>query len=105
MIAQHRQTWKIREHVLLSSSDQEPLPPGEPLRAFIPENAVIKESSGEAMVQRAGESVRYVRSTGVSDVDKANAKDIIITGDVCYLLQLSNPSADSPTGTFRLGTV
>jgi hypothetical protein len=79
LVAQHRQTWKIREHVLLEG---DPLAAGDALHAFIPENTSIQEVAGVATAEESGQSAKYIRCTNIPESDIAGAQDIIITGDV-----------------------
>ncbi|KDQ55953.1 hypothetical protein JAAARDRAFT_36742 [Jaapia argillacea MUCL 33604] len=83
LVAQHRQTWKLREHHLLyypspassptsspsssssssSFSAASPLLPGDPLRAWLPPGIKVQETSEGVEVWEPGraESVKYTR--------------------------------------------
>ncbi|KAG6810525.1 hypothetical protein H0H92_011471 [Tricholoma furcatifolium] len=97
MIVRHRQTWKLREHHLLSpdasQSDSgigldgdgvEPLPSGDPLRSYFPTATQIRESKEGVDIQIPGQKdvLRYQRFSPLSGGHKGRVvQDIIITGE------------------------
>ena len=106
VVRRHQQTWKLREHLLVtidSSSDSDSgieldldnttsvrsLNPGDPLDAYFPFGTQIKEYRDGLTVQEPGcdRALRYQRMSTIEaqkrDVDDvAYVKDIIITGEV-----------------------
>jgi len=104
VVGQHQQTWKLREHLLVTtdtSSDSDsgieldldntvvnPLNPGDPLDAYFPAGAEIKEYRDGLTVQGPGcdRALRYQRFStneakkrGIDDM--GYVQDIIITGE------------------------
>ena len=91
LVAQHRQTWKLREHHLLALDPDHkvnPLSSGNALRSYFPAGTIMREDIGGVDVHEPerGQSLRYQRSdtrskeyTGSSE---ATVLDIIITGEV-----------------------
>lgn len=104
VVGVHQQTWKLREHLLVTidSSDSDSgieldldnttvnsLNPGDPLDAYFPAGTQIKEYRDGLTVQEPGcdRALRYQRfSTNEAqkrDIDDvAYVQDIIITGEV-----------------------
>lgn len=91
LIAQHRQTWKLREYYLpehqeLAQEKSRPLGPGDPLRAHFPTGTrILQELSDSVDVQEPGtDAVHYWRSSHAKS-DGQSGKDIIILGEVpCF---------------------
>ncbi|KAL4065502.1 hypothetical protein V8B97DRAFT_1875285 [Scleroderma yunnanense] len=85
-VAQHSQTWKLREYHLLNSQDGlsvvQALTLGDALRAFFPEGARMRELTGSLDVyeQRRQETLHYKRSV-YSDMCDPSIGDIIIIGE------------------------
>lgn len=116
MVAQHQQTWKLREYHLaapdISSSDSgvdlgldrniSALPPGEPLRSYFPNGTHIKEDREglNVLVPNRGGSMRYQRASRVSShspkrTDGSRVVDIIVMGEVTLFFYSKTPiSAD-----------
>ncbi|ESK93284.1 hypothetical protein Moror_14547 [Moniliophthora roreri MCA 2997] len=89
LVVRHRQTWKLREHHLISSDpshNAEPLPAGDPLRSYFPTGTSIREHDwGVEVKQPYKDPVHYQRaaknSPSRSEIGKTNVIDIIITGE------------------------
>lgn len=87
LVAQHRQTWKLREYHLLDSQDDlkvmRPLALGDALSAFFPNGTRIRELSGSLEVHELGreETLQYARSVR-SGMGDPSIVDIIIIGEV-----------------------
>ncbi|KAG2151014.1 uncharacterized protein EDB93DRAFT_316413 [Suillus bovinus] len=96
MVAQHRQTWKLREYYLtvsrgadgLAGSAKSPsLSSGDPLKAFFPSGIRIHEHSGGAEVHEPGKTVPLsYRQPSVCGVEAEGFKsieiqDIIVVGE------------------------
>ncbi|TFK71191.1 hypothetical protein BDN72DRAFT_817787 [Pluteus cervinus] len=110
IVVQHRQTWKLREHHLMSASDStrsdfgtemgrgadieaiSPLPPGDPLRSYFPTGTSILEHRNGIEVRRPGtkEVLHYQRAPPLSlawstscgdETNRKYVRDIIITGE------------------------
>jgi hypothetical protein len=107
-VGRHQQTWKLREHLLVTidnSSDSDSgieldldnnnnntvnsLNPGDPLDAYFPAGTQIKEYRDGLTVQEPGcdRAFRYQRISTIEaqkrDIDDvAYVQDIIITGEV-----------------------
>ncbi|EGO28705.1 hypothetical protein SERLADRAFT_446117 [Serpula lacrymans var. lacrymans S7.9] len=98
LVAQHRQTWKLREYHLLETdvdsssglSDPGPLSPGDPLRAYFPVGTRIREHSNEIQIHEPGRSepLRYQRPPScalnvslMTDNYTRSLKDIIVVGE------------------------
>jgi hypothetical protein len=102
-VAQHRQTWRLREHHLLTmAADSErldedqpmgmSLPSGEALSAYIPKHAFIQESDGRLLIQHQGkehiyhtcisDGQGYAAAEEVPDGYNRHVGDVIITGEV-----------------------
>ncbi|KAK7045409.1 hypothetical protein VNI00_007662 [Paramarasmius palmivorus] len=107
LVVRHRQTWKLREHHLISSDpshsdsgieigsgNTEPLPGGDPLRSYFPTGTSIRENdSGLEVNQPHKVPVYYQRAKKSSllrgsEAQRANVADIIITGEVCTFCEL-----------------
>lgn len=96
MVAQHPQTWKLREYHLMVPSEvdgisaSEPstsLSLGDPLKAFFPPNIRISERSGCAEVYEPGEMAPLLYRQTSSDAEVAcfaqsKIQDIILLGEV-----------------------
>ncbi|KAH7927562.1 hypothetical protein BV22DRAFT_1006674 [Leucogyrophana mollusca] len=96
LVAQHRQTWKLREYRLVPPSDADsypdntrPLSSGDPLRAYFPLGTHIRESSSAIEVREPGrqDALRYLRwapfdSDEISNREIQRLQDIIILGEV-----------------------
>ncbi|KIM61866.1 hypothetical protein SCLCIDRAFT_120843 [Scleroderma citrinum Foug A] len=86
LVAQHRQTWKLREYHLLDSQDDlkvmRPLALGDALSAFFPNGTRIRELSGSLEVHELGreETLQYARSVR-SGMGDPSIVDIIIIGE------------------------
>ncbi|KAK7688669.1 hypothetical protein QCA50_008207 [Cerrena zonata] len=85
LVAQHRQTWKLREYYLFDDGSS-PLPPGNPSRGYIPDGAAVREVSDGLEMKEVGsqEAIVYhswstLQKNGVSLTDKV--KDVFITGE------------------------
>jgi len=89
LVVQHRQTWKLREHHLLSSDccGNNPLPGGNPLRSYFPMGTEIKEDAdGVAVREPTGPGpLQYHRATVYHSTGRVQSRsrvqDIIITGE------------------------
>jgi len=87
LVAQHRQTWKLREYHLLNAQDSlkiiRPLALGDALSAFFPSGTRIRELSGSLEVNELAreETLQYKRSVR-SGMDDPSIADIIIIGEV-----------------------
>jgi hypothetical protein len=102
MVVRHRQTWKLREHHLITSdpsrSDSgidleldyiDRLPAGDPLRSYFPTGTQIRERRDGIDVQEpeSKHSLHYQRASitaSQSESDECNpyVQDIVITGEV-----------------------
>lgn len=120
----HRQTWRLREHHLLSNGastsdsgaemDREaelcPLSAGDPLHSYFPVGSLVKEDRDGIRVQEPGKRgvLHYRRASFVrSEAHPAKVKDIIITGEVCathllHLNKLMHNQGHSAWGQFSL---
>ncbi|KAF8970670.1 hypothetical protein BDZ97DRAFT_1790416 [Flammula alnicola] len=97
VVGRHQQTWKLREHHLVtdptdsdSGIDMEvdniiPLRAGDPLRSYFPTGTQIMENRSGLTVQDSvtGQVYRYMRTSVKRDEEQneASVKDIIITGE------------------------
>ncbi|KAH7911286.1 hypothetical protein BJ138DRAFT_1006932 [Hygrophoropsis aurantiaca] len=102
LVAQHRQTWKLREYHLMNPSENNnlgeslaPLSAGDPLRAYFPIGTRISDCSNAIEVREPGKPdvLRYARSAScgnatLSGQDFQRLKDIIILGEVHFPLPL-----------------
>ncbi|KAL0574035.1 hypothetical protein V5O48_007919 [Marasmius crinis-equi] len=94
LVGRHRQTWKLREHHLISSDpsqsdsgveldendDVEPLSAGDPLRSYFPTGTFIREHAwGVEVREPYKEPLRYRRAA--AGTCKSSVVDIIITGE------------------------
>ncbi|CAL1698286.1 unnamed protein product [Somion occarium] len=89
LVAQHRQTWKLREyHLLISDEDEDvqPLPPGNPARGYIPLGTQVHEGPHTLELTAAGsneplvyQSWSNLQKSGVPI--KGRVKDVFITGE------------------------
>lgn len=126
VVGRHQQTWKLREHHLLSTDhsdsdsgidmdidDVTPLRAGDPLRSYFPTGTQLREHKEGLTVQdsESTEVRRYYRvstsSTPKSDTDepRARVRDIILTGEVSYILFFLLHLVSPFIGTFCLGSV
>jgi hypothetical protein len=129
VVGQHQQTWKLREHILVtidSSSDSDSgieldldikntvnsLNPGDPLDAYFPAGTQIKEYRDGLTVQEPGcdRALRYQRISSTIEVQKRDidddVQDIIITGEVGHTNKVSLQAQILIfLGTFGLGSV
>ncbi|KAG1797086.1 uncharacterized protein HD556DRAFT_1233823 [Suillus plorans] len=93
MVAQHRQTWKLREYYLTVSRGADgiaggleslPLSSGDPLKAFFPSGIRIHEHAGSAEVHEPGKivplSYRQPSACGV-EAEGLDIQDIIVVGE------------------------
>ncbi|KAI0772434.1 hypothetical protein BD413DRAFT_545404 [Trametes elegans] len=91
LVAHHPHLWKIREHHLYASDEPgaqtvRPLPPGNPLRGYIPNGCQISEGSEGVELKEAGQQEPILYRSWAS-VDKTGAPppgrlvDIFITGE------------------------
>ncbi|KAG2005671.1 hypothetical protein CC2G_002058 [Coprinopsis cinerea AmutBmut pab1-1] len=87
LVGKHQQTWKLREHHLLSADDDPnpvttPLGHGDPLRSYIPNGTKLVEHQGGVKVHEPGRDValEYTRAGAVTRSDN-KVVDIIITGE------------------------
>ncbi|KAF8900431.1 hypothetical protein CPB84DRAFT_1680454 [Gymnopilus junonius] len=102
VVGRHQQTWKLREHHLLSSDhsdsdsgigmdidDPTPLPGGDPLRSYFPTGTQLREHKKGLTIQDSAstEARRYYRASvsstqrGESNEGKRKVRDIILTGE------------------------
>jgi hypothetical protein len=100
-VAQHRQTWKLREYhyrrrPAISGAEEDeirkrkgvPLASGNPLRGYFSPGTRVEEASGRTWIEfkRDDGTVRYERarsaSEGRSDEDEEDVEDVIVTGEV-----------------------
>ncbi|KAF8816956.1 hypothetical protein BYT27DRAFT_7205344 [Phlegmacium glaucopus] len=101
VVGRHQQTWKLREHHLITTDDSgsdsgidldidtlNPLGPGDPLRSYFPTGTQLKEYRDGLTVQEPGfdRVLRYQRSSSIEaqkhDHDTMPyVQDIIITGE------------------------
>lgn len=117
LVAQHKQTWKLREYHLLSpsdtclllgvNSDPEPVTPGSALQAYFPLGTHIEETAQGLVITEPGAGktpLLYERTTGLQgkplptnkDTEdetglnsrKRHVLDVIITGEVGCSLHL-----------------
>jgi hypothetical protein len=107
MVAQHRQTWKLREYHLTVSrgadgiaggADPPSLSSGDPLKAFFPSGIRIHEHAGTAEVHEPGKmaplSYRQSSACGVENKGFGcpEIQDIIVIGEVINDLLILNYS-------------
>lgn len=91
LIAQHRQTWKLREYQLpehqeLAREGSRPLGLGDPLKAHFPTGTrILQEFSDSVDIQEPGtDTVHYWRPSHAK-FNGQRVKDIIILGEVlCF---------------------
>lgn len=85
-VAQHRQTWKLREYHLLSSQESldkaQRLDLGDALRAFFPSGVHLRELSESLEVCAPGmkEAIHYQRSS-YARTREQSVGDIIVIGE------------------------
>lgn len=104
MVAQHRQTWRLREYYLTVSRSADgiaggvespPLSSGDPLKAFFPSGIRIHEHAGSAEVHEPGKMVplsyRQPSACGV-EAEGLDIQDIIVVGEVIDHLLILNCS-------------
>lgn len=114
LVAQHRQTWKLREYHLLDLQENSktiPLALGEAFSAFFPDGVRLREASGFLEVHAPGreDTLHYKRSVQF-DVRDSVVADIIIVGEVILvfwvlvvmLIMLINLKGHSAWGQFNL---
>lgn len=98
LVAQHDQTWKLREYHLLSSSspvttDPEPVTPGNALHAYFPLGTHIEESAkGMVVIEPTAEkkpllyepvgSRNKILPRTEDDTELRRVLDVIVTGEV-----------------------
>jgi hypothetical protein len=99
LVATHQQTWKLREYHLMSpafsdidpdiDSNVEPLPSGDPLRAYFPIGTNIEEDREGIIVfaPNRSHSVRYQRTSRTTSQSRKHrggkkVVDVIIMGEV-----------------------
>jgi hypothetical protein len=107
MVAQHRQTWKLREYHLTVSSGthcisggakSQSLGSGDPLKAFFPSGIRIHEHAGTAEVHEPGKpaplSYTQPSAYGVENrgFECPEIQDIIVIGEVINELLILNYS-------------
>lgn len=113
-MAQHRQTWKLREHHLLaddadSVASESPLPlgAGDSLKAYFPSGTRMQERSDgvEVLESHISEPLHYQRARSADQRGDSEStasydhrvRDIIITGEVnvrlCCAYHRISPSA------------
>lgn len=100
-LGRHQQTWKLREHHLvtrdlrfpesgvnLTVDGVKPLPAGDPLRSFFPTDTHIREHPDGLLVSEPGRKMplHYQRSTRGQPGSKSCVQDVIVTGEVVLLL-------------------
>ncbi|KAH8079828.1 hypothetical protein BXZ70DRAFT_901552 [Cristinia sonorae] len=97
LVAQHRQTWKLREYHLYYDEDEgkdeedvdvdlvmRPLKPGNPARAYIPAGTEIREGPTSVEIVEAGRKeplVYHSIASRVKHQSGARVKDVFITGE------------------------
>ncbi|KAI0076883.1 hypothetical protein K474DRAFT_1597216 [Panus rudis PR-1116 ss-1] len=104
LVAQHRQTWKLREYHLVEFDTEvdnnidtaphsvRPLGPGNPSRGYIPNGTeldetvdtleIFEQGSREAIIYRSCDSIKKDIQKMGSDKWKGKVKDVIVTGEV-----------------------
>jgi hypothetical protein len=100
MVGRHKQTWRLREYHLLSEisldplgSDSRvedgvnPLPGGDPLKSYFPNDTQLRETMGGLVIQYAGspDPIQYhsfVVSQGLLQSGELRVRDVIIIGEV-----------------------
>ena len=105
IVGRHKQTWKLREYHLLSEDlhesnpginidrDLEPLPGGDPLNSYFPEDLQIREtwegltiqhlhSNKKLVYHKSRLSPRSPQNSGYGNPSR-KVHDIIIAGEVC----------------------
>jgi len=121
LVAQHRQTWKLREYCLVVSSEGDGITVGEPstslslgdpLKAFFPPGIRICEHLGCAEVYEPGKIAPLVyRPSPSSRADAASfehnkIQDILLLGEVrTLIILLPQAILISCTGSFCLGSI
>lgn len=93
LVAQHRQTWKLREYYLLYSqeglSNAHILGAGDPLHAFFPPGTRLRESSDslEIYEPKSEHALHYQRSSHPAIHDQS-VIDIVVVGEVIFLFRV-----------------
>ena len=91
LVAQHRQTWKLREYHLLSGAglNGEPLSAGSPLRAHLPDVMKLHEGPDGIEIQESerNETLFYHKAKQTAGDDRYGSivQDVIILGEVSAL--------------------
>ena len=102
LVAQHRQTIKVHEWHLLEPEDNDdlafspysrrpaavPLPPGNPSRAYVPDNFVMTEVPDGLELSASGlaDPVVYHSCAVSAQMKDYHVKDVFLTGEVSWLL-------------------
>lgn len=87
LVAQHPQLWKLREHHLYYDEDGEgadPLIPGSPLHAYMPQGTEVNEGPEGLQVRVPGcMPVMYASWARIPERERSNrrVRDVIITGE------------------------
>ncbi|KAG2130356.1 hypothetical protein DEU56DRAFT_815559 [Suillus clintonianus] len=91
-VAQHRQTWKLREYHLIVSREADggadgakspspSLSSGDPLKAFFPPGIRIHEHVGSAEVHEPGKVATLSYKRCDAETEGADVRDIIVVGE------------------------
>ncbi|KAK0493683.1 hypothetical protein EDD18DRAFT_1107683 [Armillaria luteobubalina] len=96
LVVKYRQTWKLREHHLLTTEpvtnspvstevdDFDPLSSGDPLRSYFTTGTHIKEDHNGLEVHEPGgkEPLHYKRAYFLQPDEQRHVCDIILTGEL-----------------------
>ena len=108
LVAQHRQTWKLREYHLLSGEglNGEPLSAGNPLRSYLPDDMKLHERPDGIEIMEPGRNeALFYHKPSRDDGDRSTVQDIIILGEVSEFLSINRVWLTSSVGALCVGPI
>lgn len=121
VVGRHKQTWKLREYHLLTKDsaslpgiddDVRPLPGGDPLKAYFPHDAQLRETKDGLTIRYSGspdpfQYYSFLNSQQLQRSGEVRVRDVIIIGEVCGHANLKHFLLYTlvTLGTFCMGPV